>query len=193
MLVGPIATEELAPIVAGIEVAAGQLPLVPSFVVLVLGGWIATAILYAVGRWRGRWLRRRFPKIAPTLKRLLRYVRRRPWRSAFVVRFAFGLRLLLPLACGAAHVRPDVYLVASLLGSVAWTAVYGFVGWWFGQAALAALQRVREYNALVAVVVVGLVVVGWLIVRRRRANARQTGEASLPLPGQAPGPTPPAS
>jgi membrane protein DedA with SNARE-associated domain len=184
--VGPILTEELAPILAGVAVAEGRLHLVAAIVVMTLGGWVATALLYAFGRWRGRWVRRRFPRAGRVIKGLLRAVRRRPWRSAIAVRFAFGARILLPLACGAAHVRPDVYLIGSLVSSITWTTLFAFVGYWFGRAALDALHRVRQYNSLLAGVGIGFVVLAVLWVRRRRrlAAARdgQAPEAPLPAP-----------
>jgi membrane protein DedA with SNARE-associated domain len=163
----------------------------PALVVMAIGGWVATTLIYVLGRWRGRWVRRRFPRADRTIKRLLRATRRRPWRAAFLVRWAFGLRILLPLACGAAHVRPDVYLVGSALSSVTWTAGYTFVGFWFGQAAVALLQRVREYDGVATAVVAVLAVVAWLVVRRRRrAVARTPGPTGAAVP---PLPEPPTS
>jgi membrane protein DedA with SNARE-associated domain len=174
---GPILTEELAPLVAGAAASQGELGLWPAVAVQTLGGWVATAVLYALGRWRGRWIRRRFPKAGGVIKRLLRAVRRRPWRSALAVRYAFGARVLLPLACGAAHVRPDVYLAATFVSSATWSTLFTLLGYWFGQAALASLARVRAYDQYVAVALVGLAVLAWLIVRRRQARAR-VGDAT---------------
>jgi membrane protein DedA with SNARE-associated domain len=123
------------------------------------------------------------------IKRLLRAVRRRPWRSALAVRYAFGARVLLPLACGAAHVRPDVYLAATFVSSATWSTLFTLLGYWFGQAALAALDRVRAYDQYVAGAAVGLAVLAWLVVRRRaraRAAALQGGPdgAAYQPPGE---------
>jgi membrane protein DedA with SNARE-associated domain len=163
---GPILTEELAPILAGLAASQGKLALGPAITLMSVGGWVATTLLYILGRWRGRWVRRRFPKVGVTVKRLLRAVRRRPWRSALAVRFVFGLRLLLPLACGAAHLRLDIYLLGSLVSSVLWSALFAYLGFWFGEAAMQGLRQVRAYDQYVGVVA-GLVVLAWLIIRRR--------------------------
>jgi len=191
LAVGPIVTEELAPILAGIEIGRGDLPLVPALVVMAVGGWVATTLIYALGRWRGRWVRRRFPRADRTIKRLLRATRRRPWRAAFLVRWAFGLRVLLPLACGAAHVRPDVYLLGSAVSSVTWTIGYTFIGYWFGQAAVVLLERVREYDSVAAVAAVAIGLAVWLVVRHRRRGAAQRAQrASTAVP---PLPEPPTT
>jgi membrane protein DedA with SNARE-associated domain len=183
LAVGPIAFEEVAPLGAGVAASQGRVPLWAAVVAMTLGGWAATAVLYALGRWRGRWIRRRFPRAGGVIKRLLRAVRRRPWQSALAVRYAFGARVLLPLACGAAHLRPDVYLIATFVSSATWSTLFALLGFWFGQTALAVIGRVREYEQLVVGVVAGLAVLGWLIVRRRRAAAAVAAAATPPSPG----------
>ncbi|HUX35105.1 MAG TPA: hypothetical protein VMV51_14625, partial [Gemmatimonadaceae bacterium] len=60
------------------------------------GVWGADIVLYYLGRWRGRWLRQRWPKLRGVILRALRFVRRHPWRSSLAVRFAYGLRFTLP-------------------------------------------------------------------------------------------------
>lgn len=164
----PILTEELGALLGGVAVSQGQVQLGTAILALTLGGWVATALLYALGRWRGRWVRRRFPAVGTTMKRWLRAVRRRPWGSALAVRFAFGARLLLPLACGAAHVHPFRYLVGSAISSIAWTVVFTEVGFVFGEAAIVALRRMEDYDQYVVAVAVGLAVVAWLIWRDRK-------------------------
>ncbi len=189
---GPIVTEELAPLLAGVAVSQGDLSLWPAVAVMTVGGWIATAILYALGRWRGRWIRRRFPRAGGVIKKLLRAVRRRPWRSALAVRYAFGARALLPLACGAAHVRPDVYLTATFLSSVSWSTLFTLLGYWFGEAALAALAHIRAYDQYVVGAVAVVAMVAWLVLRRRRRTAATApptsgGSPAGPSPSTLPG------
>ena len=177
LAVGPILAEEIAPLGAGAAASQGELALWPAVAIMTLGGWIATALLYALGRWRGEWLRRRFPRAEATVGKLLGAVQRRPWRSALAVRYAFGLRLLLPLACGAAQVRADTYFLASFVSSATWSALFGLLGYWFGQTAIVALHQVERYDEYAVGVGVGVAVLVWLIVRRRRAGASAVGRA----------------
>ncbi len=177
---GPILTEELAPLVAGAAASQGELRLWPAVAVMTLGGWVATAILYALGRWRGAWIGRRFPRAGGVIERLLSAVSRRPWRTALAVRYAFGARVLLPLACGAAHVRPGLYLAATFVSSVTWSTLFTLLGYWFGDAALGALAYVRAYDQYVAGAAAGLAVLVWLIARRRRAEPGGSASTSTP-------------
>src|SRR5205085_5067169 len=128
-------------------VAASQkeLGLLRVFLAIAIGSWTATAALYALGWWRGRWVRRRFPRIGRPMVRMLRAVRKRPWRSALAVRWAFGARLLLPIACGASHVPLTTYLIGSAVSSVVWSAIFVGLGYAFGDTAVAVLAAVRRY------------------------------------------------
>ena len=123
-----IVTEELAPIFGGIAAHEGELRLMAVVVAITLGGWMATALLYLLGRLKWEAIRRRFPKVRATGTVALRVVRRNPMTASFFVRFAFGLRIVLPMACGAARVPLYRYLPMTLLGSLAWTAVFTAVG-----------------------------------------------------------------
>lgn len=150
-----------------------------------VGGWAATALLYLLGAWRGPWVRERFPQAEPALGKLLRAVGKRPWRASFAVRFAFGARLLLPLSCGMAHVRPATYLVGSLAGSAAWATVFVLLGYEFGEAAMRVVERAHAYERyLYVLAAVTAVVAALVLLRRRRARraaaARGTSDT---LPG----------
>jgi membrane protein DedA with SNARE-associated domain len=169
-----IVTEELTAIVGGLAASQGDLGLKRAMVAIAIGGWTATTILYLLGAWRGRWMRRKWPKVGRYMHRVLRAVRKRPWRSALAVRFAFGARLLLPLACGAAHLPPLQYLLGSAVSSIVWTVVFTEVGYLFGEAAVTALKRMEHYDQYVVAVLLGAAVVGLLIYRQRRQRARHT-------------------
>ena len=171
LAVTPIITEEFAPVLGGVAASQGQLGLVRVIVAVTIGGWIAAALLYLLGTWQGPWVRRRFPQAGRAIDVLTRAVCKRPWRASFAVRFVFGARLLLPLACGVAHVRPLTYFTASLAGSAAWATVYVVIGYQFGEAAIRILEHVRSYDrygyALAALAAVAATII---VVRRRRAR-----------------------
>ena len=155
----------------GVAASQGQLGLVRVIVAVTVGGWIATALLYLLGAWRGPWVRARFPRAGDAIEKLLRAVRKRPWGASFGVRFVFGARLLLPLACGVAHVRPLTYFVGSFAGSAAWAAVYVVIGYEFGETAIHVLEHVRSYDRYgYALAVVAALVALVVFLRRRRTR-----------------------
>ena len=84
--------------------------------------------LYFLGRWRSVWIRKRWPRLARPLARTLLGVRRAPWRSSLAVRYAYGLRLTLPIACGVAHVPIAEYLAGSGISSFTWASLFTVLG-----------------------------------------------------------------
>lgn len=167
-----IITEELAPIFGGIAVHEGELRLMPLIMAITLGGWIATALLYAVGRLKWETIRRRFPSTRATGTVALRVVRRNPLTASFFVRFAFGLRIVLPMASGAARVPLYLFLPVSLIGSLAWTVVFTLVGYVAGEAAVQAIGHLGKAGEIVGAVVVTIAVFAFLRWQRRRRERK---------------------
>jgi membrane protein DedA with SNARE-associated domain len=161
-------TEEVAPIVGGFAAAKGHLGLKRVMLAIALGSWGATTLLYFLGRWRGQWAHDRWPKVGQYMERAYTAVRKRPWRSSLLVRFAFGARLVLPLACGAAHVPLATYLVGSAISSVVWSVVFTLVGLAFGETAVTILGHVRRYDDYLALGIVAAVITVYFVLRRRR-------------------------
>ena len=168
-----IITEEAAPIVGGFAAHEGHLGFFRVVLACAVGTWGAGVGLYALGRWRGKWVRTRFRKIGRYVTRLLVIVRRSPWRSSFAVRFAFGARVVLPIACGAARLRLPVFLIGSAIASIIWATAFAMVGWLFGDAAILVLGHIRRYEDVIAgLLVVGVVLVFVVLVRRRQTPTR---------------------
>ena len=167
-----IITEEAAPIIGGFAAHEGHLGFARVVVACALGTWVAGVALYALGRWRGRGVRKRFRKAGRYITRLLVFVRRSPWRSAIAARFAFGARIVLPIACGAARLPLPIFLIGSAIASVVWAATFATVGWLFGETAMAVLGHVQRYEDLIAaLLVVGVILVFVVIIRKRQVAA----------------------
>ena len=165
-----IITEEAAPIVGGFAAHEGHLGFVRVVLACSIGTWAAGVALYALGRWRSKWVRKRFRKVGRYVTRLLVFVRRSPWRSTFAVRFAFGIRIVLPIACGAARMRLPVYLIGTALASIIWSTLFALVGWLFGETALLVLGHIRRYEDVIAgLLIVGVVLVFVVLIRRRQS------------------------
>jgi membrane protein DedA with SNARE-associated domain len=169
-----IFTEEVAPIVGGLAAHHGELGLVRVALSITLGTWASEIALYYLGRWRGKWVRERWPKVGRFLTRVLRVVRRRPWRSSLAVRYAYGLRLTLPIACGAARVPIFTYVVGSGISSVTWASLFTVVGWAFSRTAYQVLHHMRRFEDVIGLALIGLVGIGiFAFVRRSAAEERR--------------------
>jgi membrane protein DedA with SNARE-associated domain len=164
-----IVFEEANPIGGGIWVRHGRAQLSWVITAVALGTWAASIGLYLIGRWRIDWVRRRWPDKRRLLAGALTIVRRHPWRSSLAVRFAWGLRLALPIACGAARLPLSLYIVASGISCWVWAAAFAYLGFVAGRPALAFTSRLDVQLGLAAVL---LSVVLFALTRRRRIAER---------------------
>ena len=173
-----IAVSELAPIFGGIAAQEGQLRLGRVIAAITLGGWAATSLLYVAGRLKWEWLRKRWPAMRSAGTVALRIVRRNPAGASFLVRFLFGARILLPMACGAARVPIGQYLSLSLLGNLAWTVTFALIGVAAGEAAEQVLGKLERVEGVMMAIGAALLVffgVWWWRRRVRRAARRASG------------------
>jgi membrane protein DedA with SNARE-associated domain len=162
-----IITEEATPLIGGLAAHDHRLRL--SLVGLWISGgtWAADIGLYYVGRWRGDWARRRWPHLRTVMVRAFRIVRRHPWRVSLAVRWAYGLRLTLPIACGAARVPIWLYAIGAAISCLTWSFIFTLLGWGFGRTTLIVIGHVRRYeNVLVAAILIGLAIVFWVMRKR---------------------------
>lgn len=172
-----IVTEELSPIFGGIAAHEGELRILRVLLSITLGGWVATTLLYVLGRWKWEFIRRRFPRVRATGTIALRVVRRNQLTASLLVRFAFGLRIVLPMACGAAKVPLYLFLPLSLIGSALWTVVFTAIGYAAGEAAVRAMGHLDRAGEIVGAILVTVAVLGfvrWQRIRRERKAARRT-------------------
>ena len=168
-----IVFEEANPILGGIAVRHGRAGLIGVVVAVAVGTWIASIALYFVGRWRIDWVRTRWPDKRRLLTGALTIVRRHPWRSSLAIRFAYGLRLPLPIACGAARLPFSLYLIASGISCWLWSIAFGYLGYAAGGAALRLLDFTHRLDVRLALLAAILIVV-LLVMMRRRLIAERT-------------------
>src|SRR6185436_8633637 len=160
-----IFTEEATPMIGGLAAHDGHIRLTVAAFAVSVGIWGYGVLLYWIGRWRGAWVRKRFPKTRPMMLRALKVVRRHPWRASLAVRFAYGLRLVLPLACGAARVPILVFLIASAISAAVWGYLFTILGWAFGEGILLVLDHVKKYEWYLVMVILIAVAIGFWITR----------------------------
>ena len=163
--------EEANPILGGIAASSGRLRVQSVIVAVTLGTWIASIGLYYLGMWRIEWVRARLPGWSDLLDRGLDLVGRNPWRASLAVRFAYGLRLPLPISCGAARVPIGLYTIASGISCLVWSIAFVYVGVAAGDTALRLLEWIKQPEIRIGfVVLVAFAVIVTIVVRRRRAR-----------------------
>ncbi len=163
---------EASPLIGGVSAFDRNLNLFAVINAVALGTWLGGLAFYWLGRSRSRWVRKRWPKLRPVILRSIAIVRRHPWRASLAVRFAYGLRIALPLACGVARLRFPIYMVGTAVSSVAWSLIFTVLGWALGRTTETLLGHVRELEWLIGGALVLLMIVGAYVLRRRHVAAR---------------------
>ena len=170
-----IITEEVAPLLGGFAAHQGHLGMKRVMLACAVGTWSATTALYALGRWRAPWVRRTWHRADGYMQRALGAVSRRPWQSALAVRFAFGARLVLPVACGAAHVPVSIYLLGTAISSIVWSALFVLIGWGFGESTMLLVGQIRRYEDEIAAGIILVVAALFAFFTwRRQRRERET-------------------
>jgi membrane protein DedA with SNARE-associated domain len=173
--VSTIVFEEANPILGGIAARHGRAEMLGVIIAVALGTWAASLALYYLGLWRIDWVHARWPHKRLLLDSALALVRRHPWRASLTVRFAYGLRLPLPIACGAARVPVGLYGLASGISCWVWAIAFAYLGLAFGRAALRVVVFLHRLDVRLGVIALLLVVVLLIVTRRRRITER-TGQ-----------------
>lgn len=173
-----IVTEELAPLVGGFAAEQGHLGFVRVTLACALGVWVATLLLYFIGRWRAAYVRLMLRRSPPVVKKLLRAMRWNPWRSTVAARFVFGGRIAVPLACGAAHIPIWLFLTGSAIAAVAWSVLFAALGWFFGESAVLVVGHVRRYEGELVLLLVVIALGAFLWVRRRQRSQVDSADPS---------------
>lgn len=178
VFIGGVFEGEAVFIAAGYAVSQGYLPLVPTVVVAVLGGTLGDHAWYALGRRWGIRLLRAVPSFRALRVRAGRLFRRWGRATAFVARFAYGLRIVIPLTLGTTRFPLRAFVPFNILGAVVFACVYLSVGYFFGEVAEETLTRVRGYEPWIVggIVAVGLAV--WAVWEWKLFHPKRPGDGT---------------
>lgn len=172
---------EASPLLGGLAAFDRNLRLATVIGAVALGTWLGTLLFYWLGRSQGRRIRKRWPRARPVIIRSIAIVRRHPWRASLGIRFAYGLRIALPIACGVAHLPLMKYAIGTAVSSVVWSLVFTVLGWWLGRTTETFLGHVRQMESLIGGVIVLVVLVVFIVLRRRHV-AERTAQVLDPEP-----------
>ncbi|HEV2150367.1 MAG TPA: DedA family protein [Longimicrobiaceae bacterium] len=146
VFVGGILEGETTFVIAGYAASRGYLEVLPTYLAAVAGAMTGDLTYFWLGRWQGPRLVRAFPALRKLRARAVLILRRWGRATAFLARFAYGLRIVLPISMGAARMRFPVFAAFNLLGSLCFAALYLALGYLFGETVEGMLLRVRPFE-----------------------------------------------
>jgi len=134
-----------------------RLPVV--IAVAIAANSVADQAYFQLARLRGRrWLEKKFGA-HPRYRQVIDLVGRRGGLLLVASRFAYGLRIAIPAACGALGMRVLEFTLLDLAAGLLWAVPMGVAGFLAGGALEPLLQGVRRYEEAVALALVAAVAV----------------------------------
>lgn len=164
--------EEVSPLLGGLAAHDRNLDLLSVIGAVALGTWMAGLGVYFLGRWRGRWIWKRWPRTRNVILNSVAIVRRHPWRASLLARFAYGLRIAVLLACGAGRVPLRVYAAGTAVSSLVWSLGFTLLGWGLGRTTERLLGQVQRFEPMLGAMVVLAVAITAVWLHRRHVGDR---------------------
>ena len=154
-------------VTAGALAALGHLSIWWVIATAAIGGIVGDAAGYWIGRLGGLALLKRYGSVIgfndKKLARVHTFFEKHGPKTVFLGRFIALLRTWAALLAGTAEMRYGVFTFYNVLGGITWAAMFGTLGYVFGQS-LPLLEQYIGQASLAAVLLVALVValaLGW--------------------------------
>jgi len=178
LFVGTFLEGEAILIFAGFLACQGYLNIYGVILSAFAGSFLGDQFYFHIGRAKGATLLRVFTAVARKFRKGLRLIERYGSFVAFISRYTYGFRILLPIILGMTNLSSRRFLVLNLLSALSWAVIFSLAGYLFGKGAELFIDDMERYEPYVLLVLAGLTGCMWLSHfmahrwRRRRARAR---------------------
>lgn len=178
LFVGTFLEGEAILIFAGFLAFQGYLSIYGVILSAFAGSFLGDQFYFHIGRLKGAALLRFFTTIARKFRKGLKLIERYGSFVAFVSRYTYGFRILLPIILGMTNLSARRFLVLNLLSALSWAIVFSLAGYLFGKGAELFIDDLERYEPYLLLALAGLTGCMWLSHffahrwRRRRARAR---------------------
>jgi len=176
----PVPSEIVMPFAGYLVYSEGEMSLAGVILAGSLGCTAGSIAAYAFGYYAGRPLILRYGKYI--LLREKHLVSAEKWfakygdKATFIARLLPVIRTVISLPAGIAKMNFKKFVLYSFIGSVPWTAMLAYIGYWLGSRWREVSGVFRELDILV--VGAGIAVIVWYVLKWRRA--RQNKPAPQP-------------
>ncbi|HEY4744919.1 MAG TPA: DedA family protein [Desulfuromonadaceae bacterium] len=152
------------------------------------GSFLGDQFYFYLGYFKGRKLLQRFHAIARKFREALRLIEKYGAFVAFVSRYTYGFRIVLPIILGVTSLAPRTFLWINLASALSWAIVFALAGYLFGKSASLFLDDVSKYEHYLMLALGGFIMAAWLAhlyhawnlkrpARRRLARMRALRDA----------------
>lgn len=161
LFIGTFLEGEAILIMAGFLAFQGYLHVGGVILTALAGSFLGDQFYFYLGRIQGKSLLRRFHFIARRFRESLRLIGKYGAFVAFISRFTYGFRIILPIILGITNLSPRTFLLINLCSASAWAIIFSLAGYLFGKSATLFLDDVGKYEHYLLLALVGLITTIW--------------------------------
>lgn len=178
LFIGTFLEGEAILIMAGFLAFQGYLNLPAVILTAFAGSFFGDQFYFFLGRWKGPLLLKIFTFIARKFHKALKLIEKYGSFVAFISRFTYGFRIILPIILGMTKLPAGRFLCLNLISALIWAALFSCAGYLFGKSASLFVEDVQRYEPYLILILLGLIACMWLFHfvhawhRRKPARAR---------------------
>jgi membrane protein DedA with SNARE-associated domain len=163
LFIGTFLEGEAILIMAGFLAFQGYLHVGGVIVTAFAGSFLGDQFYFYLGRIQGTSLLQRFHFIARRFRASLRLIEKYGAFVAFISRFTYGFRIVLPIILGITSLSPRTFLLINLCSACVWATLFSLAGYLFGKSASLFLQDVGKYEHYLLIALAGLITMVWCL------------------------------
>ena len=161
LFIGTFLEGEAILIMAGFLAFQGYLNVGGVILTAFAGSFLGDQFYFYLGRVQGKSLLRRFHFIARRFRDSLRLIGKYGAFVAFISRFTYGFRIILPIILGITNLSPRTFFLINLCSAFVWATLFSLAGYLFGKSASLFLEDVGKYEHYLLLALAGLIVTVW--------------------------------
>lgn len=162
LFIGTFLEGEAILIMAGFLAFQGYLQISGVILTAFAGSFLGDQFYFYLGRLKGRSLLKRFHVIARKFRQALKMIEKYGVLVAFISRFTYGFRIVLPIILGITSLSPRTFLLINLASALTWSIIFSLAGFLFGKSAELFLDDVGKYEHYLIGILMGLIATAWL-------------------------------
>jgi len=163
LFAGTFLEGEAVLIMAGFLAFQGHLNLGGVVLTAWVGSFLGDQFFFYLGRLKGKWLLRRFHFIARRFREALRLIEKYGAFVAFISRFTYGFRIVLPVILGITGLSSRTFLAINLGSALVWAIVFSLAGFLFGKSASLFLEDIGKYEHYLLLALAGFIMLIWMV------------------------------
>jgi membrane protein DedA with SNARE-associated domain len=163
LFIGTFLEGEAILIMAGFLAFQGYLALPWVIITSFFGSFLGDQFYFYLGRAKGKQLLKRFHSIARKFREALRLIEKYGSLVAFISRYTYGLRIVLPIILGVTNLPPKRFLWLNLVSALSWAVLFSCAGYLYGKSAELLLEDVSRYEPWLMLALLGFIALAWCL------------------------------